>query len=153
MRGKSSAGSRKHHQSLRLKSNEARLNLAVDMSSTITTLSLDSIRDQYPRISKARLFELARKRFRSRTTSQQHVEDIRAILAHTRVNKRKIIDRTRKEGTIEIFREIIRPVQTQRKGNRAVRLHDNSVKTLQRSERDSLPRLKPFVREKRDRFD
>jgi hypothetical protein len=85
--------------------------------------------------------------------SQKDREDIRAILANTRVNKRKIIDRARKESTIEIFREIIRPVQTQRKGNRAVRLHDNSVKTLQRSERGSLPRLKPFVREKHDRFD
>jgi hypothetical protein len=85
--------------------------------------------------------------------SQKDREDIRAILANTRVKKRKIIDRARKESTIEIFREIIRPVQTQRKGNRAVRLHDNSVKTLQRSERGSLPRLKPFVREKHDRFD
>jgi hypothetical protein len=85
--------------------------------------------------------------------SQKDREDIRAILANTRVNKRKIIDRARKESTIEIFREIIRPVQTQRKGNRAVRLHDNSVKTLQRSERGSLPRLKQFVREKHDRFD
>src|SRR2546425_1286160 len=70
-----------------------------------------------------------------------------------RVNKRKIIDRARKETTIEIFREIIRPVQTQRKGNRAARPHVNSVKTPQRSERGSLPRLKPFVREKHDRFD
>jgi hypothetical protein len=88
-----------------------------------------------------------------RERSQKDMEDIRAILANTRVNKRKIMDRARKENTIEIFREIIRPVQTQRKGNRAVRLHDNSVKTLQRSEKGSLPNLKPFVREKHDRFD
>jgi len=88
-----------------------------------------------------------------RERSQKDREDVRAILANTKVNKRKILDRARKEDTIEIFREIIRPAQTQRKGNPAVRLHDNSVKTLQRSERGSLPRLKPFVREKRDRFD
>jgi hypothetical protein len=98
MHGKSSAGSRKHHQSLRFKSNEARLNLAFDMSSTVAALIFDSIRDRYPRISEGRLFELARRRFRSRITSQQHVEDIRAILANTRVNKRKIIDRAEKKA-------------------------------------------------------
>jgi hypothetical protein len=152
MHGKSSARSLKHHQSLRLKSNEARLNLAVDMSSTIATLSLDSIRDQYPRISKAMLFELARQRLRSRTTSQQHVEDIRAILANTRVNKRKIIDLARKEGTIEIFREIIRPVQTQRKGKRAVRLDDDSCERLKTGDKE-LKRLQYKVAASREDID
>jgi len=63
MHGKSSAGSRKHHQSLRLKTNEARLNLAVDMSSTVTALAIESIRDQHPGISRAKLLVLARRRF------------------------------------------------------------------------------------------
>ena len=34
-------------------------------------------------------------------------EDIRQILANTRVNKRKILAQTRKQGTISIFREIL----------------------------------------------
>ncbi len=89
-------------------SHEAKVNIALDVSSTAAALILDSILDQYPRISKARLFELARSRFRSRTTSQQHVEDIRAILANTRVNKRKILDQARKDGTANLFREIVR---------------------------------------------
>ena len=89
-------------------SHEAKVNIALDVSSTAAALILDSILDQYPRISKARLFELARKRFRSRTTSQQHVEDIRAILANTRVNERKILDQARKDGTANLFREIVR---------------------------------------------
>jgi hypothetical protein len=103
-------------------SREAKVNLALDMSSAVAAVILDSIRDQYPRISEARLFELARKRFRSRTTSQQHLEDIRAILANTRVNKRKILDRARKESTVNIFREILQPAQIQKQSNRAVRL-------------------------------
>jgi hypothetical protein len=46
-------------------SGEAKVNLAVDMSSTVMALALDSIRDQHPGISRAKLLELARKRFRS----------------------------------------------------------------------------------------
>jgi len=133
---KSSGTSRKPYRSLRLKSNEARLNLAVDMSSTVMALAIESIRDHHPGISRAKLLELARRRFRSRTSSQQHVEDIRAILANTRVNKRKILDQARREGTIMILREIFQPAQTQRKGNRAVRLTTNSVKRLKTGERE-----------------
>ncbi len=128
--------SRKPYRSLRLKSNEARLNLAVDMSSTVMALAIESIRDHHPGISRAKLLELARRRFRSRTSSQQHVEDIRAILANTRVNKRKILDQARREGTIMILREIFQPAQTQRKGDRAVRLTTNSVKRLKTGERE-----------------
>ena len=135
---------------------ERRVNLALEMSSTVANITLESIKNQNPHISTTRLLEVARKRFRAGhrgESSEKRWEDIRAILANTRVNKRKIIDRAREEGTIEIFREIIRLAQTQRKGNRAVRLHDNSVKTPQGSERGSLPKLKPFIREKHDRFD
>ena len=117
-------------------SREAKVNLALDMSSTVAALILDSIRDRYPRISEARLFELARKRFRSRTTSQQHVEDIRAILANTKVDNRKILDQARKEGTIEIFREIIQPAQTQRERNRAARLDNNPVRRLKTGDKE-----------------
>ena len=65
MPGRSSRRSRTHYPGLRLRSKEARLNLAVDMSSTVTALALESIRDQHPGISRAKLLELARRRFRS----------------------------------------------------------------------------------------
>jgi hypothetical protein len=71
-----------------------------------------------------------------RERSQKDREDIRAILANTRVNKRKILDQARKEGTIMIFREIFQPAQTQRKGDRSVRLDDNSVKRLKTGDKE-----------------
>lgn len=111
-------------------SREAKVNLALDMSSTVATLILDSIRDQYPRISEARLFELARKRFRSRTTSQQHVEDIRAILTNTRVNKRKILAQARKDGAVNIFREILQSTQTRKNRNQTVQPGKKKAKRL-----------------------
>ncbi len=49
-------------------SGEAKVNLAADMSSTVTALAIDSIRDQHPGISSAKLLELARRRFRSGRT-------------------------------------------------------------------------------------
>ena len=91
---------------------EQRVNLALDMSSTANALMLDSIRDKHPALSRAKVFELARKRMRARTSSQQHVEDIRAILANTKVNKRGILAQARREGTVEIFREILRSIES-----------------------------------------
>ncbi len=49
-------------------SREAKVNLAADMSSTVTALAIDSIKDKHPGISKPRLLELARRRFRSGRT-------------------------------------------------------------------------------------
>ncbi len=46
-------------------SREAKVNLAVDMSSTVTAITIDSIRDRHPGISETKLLELARKRFQS----------------------------------------------------------------------------------------
>ena len=42
---------------------EARVALAVEMSSTVSTLVQESILDRHPRISEARLSSEARKRF------------------------------------------------------------------------------------------
>ncbi len=42
-----------------------RANMAVEMSSVVSTITLESILDRNPRISKARLLEEARKRFHS----------------------------------------------------------------------------------------
>ncbi len=50
---------------LRSMSGEAKVNLAVDMSSTAAAITMDSIRDRHPGISETKLLNLARKRFRS----------------------------------------------------------------------------------------
>jgi hypothetical protein len=71
-----------------------------------------------------------------RERSQKDREDIRAIVANTQVNRRKILHQARKEGTITIFREIFQPAQTQRKGKRAVRLDDNSGKRLKTGDKE-----------------
>jgi hypothetical protein len=89
---------------------EERANLALELSDSITSITMESIRNENPHISTTKLFQLTRKRLRgNRTTTQQHVQDIRAILANTRVVKRRILDQARREGTIEIFREITSP--------------------------------------------
>ncbi len=49
-----------------------------------------------------------------RERSQKDIDDIRAILANTRVNRRKIIDQARKDGTFEIFREILQSMKTRK---------------------------------------
>lgn len=87
-----------------------------------------------------------------RERSQKDIEDIRAILANTRVNRRKILDQARKEGTITIFREIFQPAQTQRKGRRAVRLDDNSGKRLKTGDKE-LKRLQYKVAASREDID
>jgi len=46
-------------------SGEDRVNLAVDMSSTVAAIAIDSIKDQHPGVSRSKLLELARRRFRS----------------------------------------------------------------------------------------
>jgi hypothetical protein len=49
-----------------------------------------------------------------RERSQKDKDDIRAILANTRVNKRKIVSQARKDGTIEIFTEILQSMKTRK---------------------------------------
>jgi hypothetical protein len=87
-----------------------------------------------------------------RERSQKDREDIIAILANTKVNKRKILAQARKEGTIMIFREIFQAAQTQRKGNRAVRLHDNSGKRLKTGDKE-LKRLQYKLASSREDID
>ncbi len=44
---------------------EDRVNMAVEMSSVVSTITLESILDQNPRMSKGRLIQERRKRFQS----------------------------------------------------------------------------------------
>ncbi len=54
-------------------------------------------------LSKLRMIKATRPAERS----FKDREDIREILANTRVNKRRVLDQARREGTIEIFRGIL----------------------------------------------
>jgi hypothetical protein len=45
---------------------EAKLNLAVKMTSTLYEVTMDSIRDRHPGISKTKLFQLTKRRIQSR---------------------------------------------------------------------------------------
>src|SRR5207244_705394 len=47
--------------------------------------------------------------------SQKDRDDIKAIIANTRFNKRKILNQARKDSTIEIFREILLSEQTRKR--------------------------------------
>jgi len=98
---------------------EQRVNLAIELSDRIANIIMESIRNQNPHISTAKLFELTRKRLRPRSTREHHVEDIRAILANTGVDKRRILDQARRDGTAYIFRAILRPMQNRKSRNRS----------------------------------
>jgi len=50
-----------------------------------------------------------------RERSQKDRDDIKAIIANTRFNKRKILNQARKDSTIEIFREILLSEQTRKR--------------------------------------
>jgi hypothetical protein len=51
-----------------------------------------------------------------RERSQKDRDDIRAILANTRVNKRRILIGARRESTLEIFREILGSTEIPKSG-------------------------------------
>jgi hypothetical protein len=53
-------------RSLRRMSREAKVNLAAKMTSTLYEVTMDSIRDRHPGISKTKLFQLTRRRIRRR---------------------------------------------------------------------------------------
>jgi len=95
-------------------SGEVKVNIALEMSSTAMALTLDSIRDQHPGIPRSKLFELARRRLRTSYAIKRDVDDIRAILANTRVNMRMILEQARKDDTIGIFREILQLMKTRK---------------------------------------
>src|SRR5467141_8744 len=60
------ASGRSIGRTLRPMSGEAKVNLAVDMSSTVTAITIDSIRKRHPGISKKKLFQLTKRRLQRR---------------------------------------------------------------------------------------
>ena len=65
-----------------------------------------------------------------RERSQKDKDDIRAILANTRVNKRRILNQARRESTIEIFREIFSAKHPSKKPRQTGRLDKRTAKRL-----------------------
>ena len=102
---------------------EERVNIALELSSSVISITMESIKNRNPQISTARLLEMARKRFRAgrkAESHQKHIDDICAILENTKVDKRKIIEQAKKEGTVGIFKEILQSTQIRKIGNRSV---------------------------------
>lgn len=120
---------------------EERVNLALELTSSITSITLESIKKKYPHISNRRLVEIARERFqRGRRTrvylqspeslvlaklrmikatvprerSQKDRDDLRSILANARINKSKIVSGARRDMTLGLLRELI-PETSKRK--------------------------------------
>jgi hypothetical protein len=63
-----------------------------------------------------------------RERSQKDRDDIRAILASTRVNKRRILDQARREGTIEIFHAILESTRIRKTGRPPIKLDKKAIK-------------------------
>jgi hypothetical protein len=62
--------------------------------------------------------------------SQKDRDDIIAILANTRVNKKRILNQARREGTIEIFQEILESTRIRKTGRSPVKLDKKTVDRL-----------------------
>lgn len=93
---------------------EERVNFALELSDSIMNITLESIKNRHPHISDQRLIELARERFQKarrarqlQGTSQRHREDIVRILSNTRVNMSRIVMGARRDGTLDLFRELL----------------------------------------------
>jgi hypothetical protein len=71
-----------------------------------------------------------------RERSQKDRDDIIAILANTRVNKRRILDQARREGTFEIFREILESIRVRKTGRLPVKLDKKKVKRLKAGDKE-----------------
>jgi hypothetical protein len=63
---------------------EERVNLALELSSSITSITMESIRNQNPHISNSRLLEKARKRFQA---GRRHTAD--PIMINSSIRRKK----------------------------------------------------------------
>jgi hypothetical protein len=71
-----------------------------------------------------------------RERSQKDRDDIRAILANTRVNRRETLDQARRESTIEIFREILRSTETRKRPKIAAQSDKQTARKLKTGEKE-----------------
>jgi len=71
-----------------------------------------------------------------RERSQKDRDDIRAILANTRVNKRRILDQARREGTIEIFQKILESIRILKTGKTPIKMDKKKVKRLKAGDKE-----------------
>src|SRR5712691_10229108 len=79
-------------RSLQHMSPEAKVNLAVGMSSTVYEVTMDSIRKRHPGISKKKLFQLTRRRVQRRPPIQ--MEEAVPFFAETDTPKLSDLART-----------------------------------------------------------
>jgi hypothetical protein len=87
-------------------------------------------------VSKLRMIKATVPRERS----QKDRDDIRAILANTRVNKRKILDQARRESTIEIFREILRSTESRKRRKLVAKVAKKTARRLKIGTKESKKR-------------
>lgn len=75
------SSAKSHSRPLRNVSGEAKVKLAVDMTSTLYKVTMDSIRKRHPDISKKKLFQPTRRRLQRRPPIR--MEDAVSFLAET----------------------------------------------------------------------
>jgi hypothetical protein len=71
-----------------------------------------------------------------RERSQKDRDDITAMLANTKVNKQRILDQARREGTIEIFREILESARIRKRRRPTVQLGKGTAKRLKTGDKE-----------------
>jgi hypothetical protein len=76
-----------------------------------------------------------------RERSQKDKDDVAAILAFTRVNRRRILDQARRDGTLEIFREILQSRPSSRRDSLAGKLDKKTIKRLKTGANELRKRL------------
>jgi hypothetical protein len=80
-----------------------------------------------------------------RERSQKDRDDIRAILANTGVNKRRILDQARREGTSEIFQEILESTRIRKRARPPAKLDKKTVKRLKTGDKELKTRVQSDV--------
>jgi len=80
-----------------------------------------------------------------RERSQKDRDDIRAILANTRVNRKRILDQARREGTTEIFQEILESTRIRKRARPPAKLDKKTVKRLKTGDNELKTRVQSGV--------
>jgi hypothetical protein len=80
-----------------------------------------------------------------RERSQKDRDDIRAILANTRVNRKRILDQARREGTTEIFQEILKSTRIRKRARPPAKLDKKTVKRLKTGDNELKTRVQSGV--------
>lgn len=88
-----------------------------------------------------------------RERSQKDRDDIKAILANTRVDKRRIIDQAKRESTIEIFREILGSTRSRRRRKPAAHSDKRTTRRLKTGDKELKKKRRHKVASSREDVD